>query len=196
MLIPLADLVQLHTPEARHEAMKGTVEDSVTESLLAARQAYQVPEMGKRMKSGQKLGDAKSRRICGSCVSGFTKRACGWRWCSTRCSKGNRRSIDRTPGYEPRLMNSRIPSFIRLTSSLDRLNSGSVRGLIAVSTPCFDQFAFVSRLQVRVVFSDLANGVVVLGNGAIPNDWNAVLVDVVTQVGVLRGQVQPGAMAQ
>ena len=54
----LADLGQLDTPEARQEAMKGTVEDWATESLLAARQAYQVPETGKRLKSGQKLGDA------------------------------------------------------------------------------------------------------------------------------------------
>ena len=36
-------------------AMKGTVEDWATESLLAARQAYQVPETGKRLKPGQKL---------------------------------------------------------------------------------------------------------------------------------------------
>ena len=49
---------KLDTPEARQEAMKGTVEDWATESLLAARQAYQVPETGKRLKSGQKLGDA------------------------------------------------------------------------------------------------------------------------------------------
>ena len=54
----LADLGQLETPEPRHEAMKGRVEDWATESLLAARQAYQVPEAGKRMKSGQKLRDA------------------------------------------------------------------------------------------------------------------------------------------
>ncbi len=38
--------------------MKGTVEDWATESLLAARQAYHVPETGRRLKSGQKLGDA------------------------------------------------------------------------------------------------------------------------------------------
>ena len=38
--------------------MKGTVEDWATESILAARQAYQVPETGMRLKSGQKLGDA------------------------------------------------------------------------------------------------------------------------------------------
>ena len=54
----LADLGQLDTPEARAAAMKGTVEDWATESLLAARQAYQVPETGKRLKPGQKLGDA------------------------------------------------------------------------------------------------------------------------------------------
>ena len=38
--------------------MKGTVEDWATESLLAARQAYQVPETGMRLKPGQKLADA------------------------------------------------------------------------------------------------------------------------------------------
>jgi hypothetical protein len=52
----LADLGQLDTPEARQEAMKGTVEDWATESLLAAREAYQVPETGTRLKPGQKLG--------------------------------------------------------------------------------------------------------------------------------------------
>ena len=51
-------LAALDTPEPRQEAMKGTVEDWATESLLAARQAYQVPGTGKRIKSGQKLGDA------------------------------------------------------------------------------------------------------------------------------------------
>jgi nuclease S1 len=54
----LNDLAALDSPEARQEAMKGTVEEWATESLLAARQAYQVPETGVRMKSGQKLGDA------------------------------------------------------------------------------------------------------------------------------------------
>jgi hypothetical protein len=38
--------------------MKGTVEEWATESLLVARQAYQVPETGKRLKPGQKLADA------------------------------------------------------------------------------------------------------------------------------------------
>ena len=54
----LTDLAALDTPEARDAAMKGTVEDWATESILAARQAYQVPETGMRLKSGQKLGDA------------------------------------------------------------------------------------------------------------------------------------------
>ena len=43
---------------ARQLAMRGTVEDWATESLLLARAAYLVPETGKRLKSGQKLGDA------------------------------------------------------------------------------------------------------------------------------------------
>jgi nuclease S1 len=54
----MADLGQLDTPEARAAAMKGTVEEWATESLLAARQAYQVPETGNRLKSGQKLAGA------------------------------------------------------------------------------------------------------------------------------------------
>jgi S1/P1 Nuclease len=54
----LGDLAALDTPGARATAMKGTVEDWATESLLAARQAYQVPETGVRLKSGQKLADA------------------------------------------------------------------------------------------------------------------------------------------
>ena len=53
----LNDLAALDTAENRTEWMKGTVEDWATESLLAARQAYQVPETGVRLKSGQKLGD-------------------------------------------------------------------------------------------------------------------------------------------
>jgi hypothetical protein len=36
----------------------GTPEDCATESLLAAREAYQDPQTGKRIKSGTKLGDA------------------------------------------------------------------------------------------------------------------------------------------
>jgi hypothetical protein len=54
----LASLARLDTPEARAAATKGTVEERATESLLAARQAYQVPETGMRLKPGQKLADA------------------------------------------------------------------------------------------------------------------------------------------
>ena len=54
----LADLASLGTPEARQRRMRGTVEDWATESLLAAREAYRVPETGQRLKSGQKLSDA------------------------------------------------------------------------------------------------------------------------------------------
>jgi nuclease S1 len=54
----LKDLAVLDSAEARAAAMKGTIEDWATESLPAARQAYQVPETGKRLKSGQKLADA------------------------------------------------------------------------------------------------------------------------------------------
>jgi hypothetical protein len=48
--------------------MKGTVQDWATESLLAARQAYQVPETGLRVKPGQKLGDAYKAASLRSCV--------------------------------------------------------------------------------------------------------------------------------
>jgi hypothetical protein len=53
----LADLAGLDTPDKRREAMKGTVEDWATESLRLARAAYVVPETGKRLKPGQKLGE-------------------------------------------------------------------------------------------------------------------------------------------
>jgi hypothetical protein len=52
----LAELKAMDTPEARQEAMKGTVEEWATEGLLAARRAYQEPTSGRRIKSGQKLG--------------------------------------------------------------------------------------------------------------------------------------------
>jgi hypothetical protein len=53
-----ADLTELDTLNKRTEAMRGTVEDWATESLLLARAAYEVPETGKRIKPGQKLGQA------------------------------------------------------------------------------------------------------------------------------------------
>jgi nuclease S1 len=53
----LKELAALETADTREAAKKGTLEDWATESLLAARQAYQVPETGKRLASGQKLSD-------------------------------------------------------------------------------------------------------------------------------------------
>ena len=54
----LADLAELDMPGNREAAIKGSVEDWATESLMAARVAYQVPETRKRLKPGQKLSDA------------------------------------------------------------------------------------------------------------------------------------------
>jgi S1/P1 Nuclease len=54
----MTDLAALDSPVARQDAMKGTLEDWATESLLGARQAYHVPESGIRSKSSQKLGNA------------------------------------------------------------------------------------------------------------------------------------------
>jgi hypothetical protein len=54
----LTDLAALDTAGNRASWIGGTVEDWATESLLAARQAYQVPETGQRLKPGQKLADA------------------------------------------------------------------------------------------------------------------------------------------
>jgi hypothetical protein len=54
----LADLAELDTKEDREVAMKGTVEEWATESLIAARQAYEVPETGKRIRADQKPSDA------------------------------------------------------------------------------------------------------------------------------------------
>jgi S1/P1 Nuclease len=52
----LNDLATLDTPENCVAWMKRTVEDWATESLLAAREAYQDPRTGKRITSGTKLG--------------------------------------------------------------------------------------------------------------------------------------------
>ncbi len=54
----LADLVAMDTPEARSKAQAGTIEGWATESLLAAKKAYQDPTTGQRIKSGHKLADA------------------------------------------------------------------------------------------------------------------------------------------
>jgi hypothetical protein len=54
----LIDLGELDTDANRAKAMDGKVEDWATESLLAARAAYQVPGTDRRIKPGEKLGDA------------------------------------------------------------------------------------------------------------------------------------------
>ena len=61
----LDDLIAMDTPEARQKAQGGSVEDWATESLLAAREAYQDPETGNRIKSGAKLGDPYYERNLG-----------------------------------------------------------------------------------------------------------------------------------
>jgi len=53
----LADLAEFDRAENRAAWMKGAVEDWATESLLVAREAYQDPSTGRRIKSGAKLGD-------------------------------------------------------------------------------------------------------------------------------------------
>ncbi len=80
-------LAALDTKGNRQEAMKGTVEEWATESLLAARQAYRVPETGKRLKPGRKLGDAYVDANCMWCANGSTEAGFGWRWCSMRRSR-------------------------------------------------------------------------------------------------------------
>jgi hypothetical protein len=53
----LAELAELDTPENRQAALKGSVEDWATESLLAAREAYNVPE------SASGYGPARNSRM-------------------------------------------------------------------------------------------------------------------------------------
>jgi hypothetical protein len=48
----------MDTPEARHKAQAGCVEDWATESLLVARDAYRDPATGQRIKRGVKLAES------------------------------------------------------------------------------------------------------------------------------------------
>ena len=86
-------LVSRSTPGAREPALKGSVEDWATESLLAARAAYNVPETGQRLKPGQKVDNRYYNANLRLCANGSIKLACDWRWCSTkrfrRSSGGN-----------------------------------------------------------------------------------------------------------
>jgi hypothetical protein len=52
----LKDLASLDSAQALADAGIGSVDDWATESLLAARAAYVVPQTGGRIKPGQKLG--------------------------------------------------------------------------------------------------------------------------------------------
>jgi hypothetical protein len=60
----LDDLIAMDTPEARRKTHAGSVEDLATESLLAARYAYEDPSTGRRMEPGAKLAcDYQSRNL-------------------------------------------------------------------------------------------------------------------------------------
>jgi nuclease S1 len=54
----LIDVAELDTDANRNKAEDGKVEDWATESLLAARAAYQVPGTDRRIKPGEKLAEA------------------------------------------------------------------------------------------------------------------------------------------
>jgi hypothetical protein len=58
----LADLIAMDTDEDRRQAQAGSVEDWATESLLAAREAYQDPKTGQRIRPGTKLADEYQAR--------------------------------------------------------------------------------------------------------------------------------------
>jgi len=58
----LKELTVLASPQSLETTSEGAVEDWATESLLAARAAYLVPGTGKRIMSGQKLGDEYQAR--------------------------------------------------------------------------------------------------------------------------------------
>ena len=76
------DLSELDTEANRAKAMDGKVEDWATESLLAARAAYQVPGVDRRIKSGEKLGDAYFNASLPVVRERLYRGGCGWRWCS------------------------------------------------------------------------------------------------------------------
>ena len=80
----LAELVAMDTDASRKTAQAGAVEDWATESLLAARQAYQDPATGRRITPGTRLGTRTRRPACRPRSGGCIKRARGWRLCSTR----------------------------------------------------------------------------------------------------------------
>ena len=79
----LTDLAALDTPEARQEAMKGTVEDWATESLLAAQASLPGARDGQAAQAGAEARRCVPRREpAGRTAAALSGRACGWRWCS------------------------------------------------------------------------------------------------------------------
>ena len=75
----LADLAEFDTEENRAAWMKGTVEDWATESLLAAREAYQDPTTGCGSSRVPSSVISARTRTCQSCGAGWLKLGCGWR---------------------------------------------------------------------------------------------------------------------
>jgi len=78
----LDNVAHLDAPENRAACMSGTVEDWATESLLAARLAYQDPATGKQIKSGTSSATTTRRSIYRSYASGSAKPDSGYRRCS------------------------------------------------------------------------------------------------------------------
>jgi hypothetical protein len=75
----LADLDAMDTPEARAKASSGSVEDWATESLLAARGAYQDPATGIRIRPSARLGDAYQDAHLPTVRRRLYQAGCGWR---------------------------------------------------------------------------------------------------------------------
>ena len=82
----------MHTPEARSKSQAASVEDWATESLPAARQAYQDPATGQRMKPGAKLAGSYQVANLRVARSHLYDEAWGWRWFSMRRSSPRRSS--------------------------------------------------------------------------------------------------------
>ena len=97
----LADLVAMDTDRARSQAQRGIVEEWATESLLAAKQAYQDPATGRPIKSGQKLGDAYQKASLPVVKQRLYQAVRGWRWCSTTFSRSDSRVS--APTWVPRV---------------------------------------------------------------------------------------------
>jgi nuclease S1 len=83
----LIDLERLNTAANRAKAEDGNIEDWATESLLAARAAYQVPGAERRIKPVEKLADAYFDVSLPVVRERLYRGGGGWRWCSMRHSQ-------------------------------------------------------------------------------------------------------------